>query len=103
MTILKTGQQLASVVCETRAVVVRISEGASELTCGGAAMVPADEAPGTQGDVVAGHEGPTSVGKRYVDEDGTVELLCTRAGAGQLELDGVVLAIKAAKPLPSSD
>ena len=103
MTVLSPGQQLASVVCETRVVIVRGGDALSELTCGGAPMVPVEDAPDALGDVVPGHEGPTSVGKRYVDEADTVEVLCVKGGAGQLELAGSALAPKAAAALPSSD
>jgi hypothetical protein len=43
------------------------------------------------------------LGKRYVDADSGVELLCTRAGLGVLTCDGRAMTIKGAKPLPSSD
>jgi hypothetical protein len=45
----------------------------------------------------------TLIGKRYVDADGQVELLCTFSGAGELSCDGVAMTIRAAKPLPASD
>jgi len=38
-----------------------------------------------------------------VDEAGTVELLCVKAGKGSLAIGGVALQTKDAKPLPSSD
>ena len=43
------------------------------------------------------------MGKRYVDSAGSVELLCVKPGKGSLALDGVVLTVKDAKPLPASD
>jgi hypothetical protein len=100
---MKAGQQLASVVCETRVVVVRAEDPTAELTCGGSPMVPVEDTPSAAGAIEPGHEGPTSLGKRYVDDGGTIEVLCTKAGAGRLAIDGRPLAIKAAKPLPSSD
>ena len=45
----------------------------------------------------------TQIGKRYVDEAGTLELLCTKPGEGSLAVGGTALQIKGAKPLPSSD
>jgi hypothetical protein len=45
----------------------------------------------------------TQIGKRYVNEAGDLELLCTKPGKGSLGLAGALLAIKGAKPLPSSD
>jgi hypothetical protein len=44
-----------------------------------------------------------AAGKRYSDEGGLVELLCTKAGAGPLTLAGTELDVRAAKALPSSD
>jgi hypothetical protein len=99
----KPGEQFASVMCDTRVVVVKSGDAAGRLTCGGAPMVPAHEAPAEVGDIRSGHEGPTVIGKRYVDAAGTIEVLCTKAGAGGLALDGEPLEAKAAKPLPSSD
>jgi hypothetical protein len=43
------------------------------------------------------------MGKRYVDESGDVELLCTKPGTGSLTVDGAPLTVRGAKPLPSSD
>ena len=45
----------------------------------------------------------TALGKRYVDEEGSLELLCIKPGEGSLALGGVALGLKEAKPLPSSD
>jgi hypothetical protein len=50
-----------------------------------------------------GGEARTVLGKRYVDATGTLELLCTAAGTGELSCDGVPMDVKAAKPLPASD
>jgi hypothetical protein len=66
-------------------------------------MVLADDAAGPTGTVVAGHEGPTLIGKRYVDADEAIEVLCIKPGTGRLARDGVPLEPKSAKPLPSSD
>ena len=45
----------------------------------------------------------TALGKRYVNEAGDLELLCTKPGDGSLGANGEVLVLKEAKPLPSSD
>jgi hypothetical protein len=50
-----------------------------------------------------GPDAATLIGKRYVDEADTVELLCTSSGTGALTCDGAPMTIKAAKPLPASD
>ena len=40
---------------------------------------------------------------RYVDAAASLELLCTKPGKGSLGANGTPLAVKGAKPLPSSD
>lgn len=95
------GEQLASTVCTTRVVVVRAPEAAAPaITCGGSPMVAA----ATAQQVSSGDGEPTTlIGKRYVDADETVELLCTSSGSGELSCDGAPMTLKAAKPLPASD
>lgn len=100
---LRPGDQLAGTVCGTRVVVVRAPGDRHPLiTCAGGPMVPAATAPPAPPSA-AGAEPVTLLGKRYVDADGTLELLCTNAGAGELACDGVPMTLKAAKPLPASD
>ena len=45
----------------------------------------------------------TLMGKRYAEPDVGLELLCTKPGAGTLTCNGAPIALKDAKPLPSSD
>jgi hypothetical protein len=98
---LRPGDQLASTVCTTRVVVVRASAGSVRtIACGGSPMVPAASA---QPSPPTGSEAVTLIGKRYVDSDGALELLCTSSGSGQLSCDGVPMTQKSAKPLPASD
>jgi hypothetical protein len=100
-TALRPGDQLASTVCSTKVVVIRVPAGRRPLiACGGSPMVPAAAAQLPP----AGPPDPaTLIGKRYVDAAETVELLCTASGAGELTCDGAAMAVKAAKPLPASD
>jgi hypothetical protein len=100
-TTLRPGDQLASTVCGTRVVVIRApADRQPVLACGGSPMVPATAGqPSPSG--AAGSA--TLIGKRYVDATGTLELLCTSSGAGELSCDGVRMTLKAAKPLPASD
>ncbi|NNN28864.1 hypothetical protein HLK59_00555 [Streptomyces sp. S3(2020)] len=98
---LRPGDQLAGTQATTRVVVVRAPAGRRpEITCGGTPMIPATGAPPAPATDAAPD---TLLGKRYVDADGTLELLCTSAGAGELACDGVPMTVKAAKPLPASD
>ena len=99
---LKTGQSLTSATDSTTVIVISAVADEVSLTCGGVEMVE----PGTAADkksAVAGSAGETLLGKRYVDEAGLIEVLCTKAGETVLALDGTALTIKAAKALPSSD
>ena len=99
---LKAGTRLRSSVCATEVMVVATPDGDVALECGGAPMVELGSEP-AGGDVASDHAGGTALGKRYTDESGALELLCTKPGAGSLSLAGAPLALKGAKPLPSSD
>ena len=100
---LKAGTRLTSAVSDVQIMAIKIPAGDYEVTCGGVSMVgPGGEA---LADVVidGADSGETLMGKRYVDEDETVEFLCTKAGKGSLVLNGKPLDVKQAKQLPSSD
>ena len=101
----RPGDQLASTVCGTRVVVIRAPAAGQpqpQLTCGGSLLVPAADAPPAKPGP-AGADATTLIGKRYVDATGTLELLCSASGAGELACDGAPMTLKAAKPLPASD
>ncbi|MEU5346819.1 hypothetical protein AB0H18_39405 [Streptomyces sp. NPDC020766] len=99
---LRPGLQLASAVCGVRVIVVRApADRTPQITCGGEPMVAADTAAPASGGPSA--KPVTLIGKRYVDADGTVELLCTASGVGELSCDGTQMSRKAAKALPASD
>lgn len=96
---MKPGSKLKSAVCDTEVMVIKAAAG--EVACGGAPMV--DEKPADGGSPDPAFAAGTLLGKRYVDANDTIELLCVKPGAGSLSLDGVALTTKDAKPLPSSD
>jgi len=100
---LKPGSRLRSAVCTTEVMVVMAPSGDVELTCGGAPMVDLASALAASGAPAAGLAGGTQIGKRYVNEAGDLELLCTKPGAGSLAVGTTPLQLKGAKPLPSSD
>ena len=102
MAVLKAGSRMKSGVCDTQVMVIAAPDGEVELTCGGAPMldVAADAAGG---EVDPGHKAGTQIGKRYVNEGGDLELLCTKPGEGSLAVGGTALELKEAKALPSSD
>ena len=82
------GKRYRSAVCDAEVVVVK-APGDDERPAGLSAQ------PGCEGELL--------VGKRYTDEDGTIEVLCSKAGASALSIGDTLLARKDAKPLPSSD
>jgi hypothetical protein len=82
---LKPGARLFSAVRSTEIIVVKAPSGEADITIGGAPPV-ASAAERKGGAVAAGHGG-AAMGKRYVDDAGTIE----------------VLQLKEAKPLPASD
>jgi len=58
---------------------------------------------GTPMDMVGDLDGVVAMGKRYVDDSDTFEVLRTEPGTGDLAIDGRPLHLKNAKPLHSSD
>ena len=98
----RAGQQLVSAVDSTAVIVIKAPAAECTVTCGGVAMATAGE-PLTHADPDPALMGGTQLGKRYVDDADTLQLLCTKAGGGTLALDGNPLQIQAAKPLPASD
>jgi hypothetical protein len=100
---LKAGARLKSSVCDTQVMVVKAPAGEHDLRCGGAPMLGAAVTPSGTASLDPAHAGGTLIGKRYVNADESIELLCTKGGKGALALDDMPLAIKEAKQLPSSD
>lgn len=101
--VLKPGTRLRSTVCSTEVMVIQAPAAPIALTCGGAPLA-ALGAPVAAGAAPApGADGGTQIGKRYVDAAGQLELLCTKPGAGTLAAGSTPLAVKGARPLPSSD
>ena len=96
---MKPGTKLKSAVCNTEVMVIRGSDMIVE--CGGAPM--GEERPAEEAAVNPAFAEGTQIGKRYVDQNGAVELLCLKPGKVSLSIQGVVLKTKDAKALPSSD
>lgn len=100
---LKPGSRWKSAVCDTEVVVVRAPGAPVALACGGAPMVAHSAPAPARGEIDPGHAGGSLLGKRYADADSGIELLCVKAGAGSVTVDGRPVAAKEAKKLPSSD
>ncbi|MFA5941035.1 MAG: hypothetical protein WC809_16895 [Sinimarinibacterium sp.] len=102
-TALKAGARFKSAVCDTQVMVVKAPAGEHELRCGGVDMLGATAAAPAGVAMDAAHGNGTLIGKRYVNTDESLELLCTKGGQGSLSLGGTALEVKQAKQLPSSD
>jgi hypothetical protein len=100
---LRPGSRLRSAVDATEVVVVRPPAGPVDLRCGGRPMVPLDADRATEGVPSPDHASGSLLGKRYVDADQTLEVLCTKPGDGSLSVGDEPLQVKEAKPLPASD
>jgi hypothetical protein len=100
---LTSGLLLKSAVCTTEEMVVVAREPYVVITSGGAPLLELGAAAPAGATIADGAAGGTQLGKRYVDAAQSLELLCTKAGAGTLAARGEPLTLKGAKPLPSSD
>ncbi len=98
---LKPGAKFQSAVCSTQVIVVK-GAGPADLRCGGSPMVGAGS-PAIDGVHSDDASGGTLLGKRYTDESGSIELLCTKAGSGSITVGDSTLDVAQAKTLPASD
>ena len=101
MSSLKPGLRLKSAVCDGEVMIVKAID--VTLTCGGAPMVARDEAAEAGGDPDPEHMYKCLIGKRYVNAEETLEVLCVKSGDGSFGYDGQMLMGKETKKLPSSD
>jgi hypothetical protein len=103
LTGIKPGSRLRSPVCDVEVIVIKAPGSDLDLRCGGKPMIQMDEERSTGQAPEPGFDQGTLIGKRYVDETGDLEVLCTKGGPSSLSLGETVLQVKEAKPLPSSD
>jgi hypothetical protein len=83
-------------------VVLAPSDDSVDIRCGGVAMVElGSDIP--EATLQEGADLGTQIGKRYINEGGTLEVLCTKPGKGALGSGEGRMNVKGAKPLPSSD
>lgn len=95
---LKTGSRLKSAVCSAEVMITKIGDG-TDLSCGGAPMSASPDAAEADPDKMNG----CLIGKRYINADETIEVLCVKSGDGSLYFEGEELMTKDTKKLPSSD
>lgn len=101
---IKAGTRLRSAVCDAEVIVVKAPGGDVDLRAGGEPMLPiGTDRPGGDAGPAAGFDKGVLLGKRYTDDGGTIEVLCTKPGPSSLSIGGEPLGVKEAKPLPSSD
>ncbi len=99
----KPGTRLRSAVCDTEVMVIAAPATGIELCCGGAPLIDIAETRPPGASCHPDAKNGTAMGKRYVNEAGDLELLCTKPGEGSLTVAETPLTVKGAKPLPSSD
>lgn len=103
MKTLKPGMRLKSAVSDVEIMVVKGNPGiAVNLCCGGEPVLEMGEqanADASRADI----DGETLMGKRYVNAEQSIELLCTRGGQGALSVDDTPMTPREARALPSSD
>lgn len=103
MTTFKAGTRLKSAVCNSELMLIVAPDRDVTLTCGGVPVIELGAEPPAGAAIDPEQKQGTQMGKRYTNEAGDVEILCTKPGEGGLALDGEALQVKGAKPLPSSD
>jgi hypothetical protein len=102
MTVLSVGSRLRSQVDNTELIVVRAPAEDVDLRIGGHPAVPVgtEPRPGLVGEPTPE---PAKLGKRYTRDADDIEILITKVGGSSVSIGEVLLHVKDAKPLPSSD
>lgn len=100
---LKTGGRFKSAVCDGEVMVISAPADDLELTCGGSAMVAAGGDTADGAEIDPDHAVGIAMGKRYINAEETLELLCVKAGDGSLAVNGELLLLKDTKQLPKTD
>ncbi|MGB8404240.1 MAG: hypothetical protein WCE30_09265 [Mycobacterium sp.] len=95
---LKAGTRLRTSTSTVEVLVVRVATTDEVLTCAGGPMT-VDAVAGTSTD----SDAAVQLGKRYVDDESGLEVLCVKSGGGPLRLGDRQLALQKAKALPASD
>jgi hypothetical protein len=97
--LLKPGIRLWNNASSVSVVVVRAPAQPVRLTCDERPFVADEHPPGRD----ATGASVILLGKRYADRESGLEVLCTRAGAGVLAVDGRPLQQLGVRTLPASD
>ncbi|MET0894615.1 MAG: hypothetical protein ABWY80_02065 [Acidimicrobiia bacterium] len=101
---MKVGSRYRSKNTTVQVIVVRATDTDVVLACAGEQMEELDAPRAITSEAPKGSDDEMILlGKRYVDEETGVQVLCTAPGIGPLSLDGRPLTLAEAKLLPSSD
>ncbi len=100
---LKPGTRLFGAACTSEFVVVKAPADAIDVQIGGHPAVTSADERSSDLTVTTGADDKPAMGKRYVDADDIIELLCTKPGDGAPAIGGDLLSQKDAKALPASD
>ena len=100
---INAGMRLKSTVCSAEVVVIKTPSEGEAIGCGGELMCELSSAGFDALPLKDAQENYALLGKRYVDEESGLELLCSKQGLGMLSFEGRELVLKQPKPLPSSD
>ena len=100
---LKPGSRLFGAACTAEFVVVKAPADPVDVRIGGhPALLSGDDRSADLAVRTSADQAP-KVGKRYVNADDTIELLCTKPGDGAAAVADELLDRKEAKALPASD
>ena len=99
---MKAGTRLRSTTSPVEVIVIRCGKDVL-VACGGRPMAETHPDASALEQPLPGLEDVVLLGKRYVDEEAGLELLCVKPGVGTLTCEGRPMGLKEAKPLPSSD
>ena len=98
---LTPGTRLKSTVCTTEIMIIAAPSEDVEIKCGGEPMSQGED--GNGGSVHQDHADGSVIGKRYTNEEGSLEVLCVKAGEGSLWAGGAAMKVKGATKLPKTD
>ena len=95
---LKPGTRLKSAVCDAEFMIIKAGDS-DTLTCGGVALDESSDRLEGESDKMNG----CLIGKRYINANESIEVLCVKTGEGSLYCNDEELMTKDTKKLPSSD
>ena len=101
MASLTPGTRLKSTVCTTEIMVITAPAEGIDIMCGGEPMNSDGQSNG--GSVQQEHAAGSTLGKRYTNKEGSLEVLCVKGGEGSLWAGGSAMKVKDSTKLPKTD